>query len=70
MPGINTTPHVLTIGNSSLNTEFESLESKVFGKIMSIKWYFIDELRLLKNETTINKKHDCNINTEETTVVT
>ena len=56
MPGINTTPHVLTIGNSSLNTKFESLESKVFGKIMSIKWYFIDELRLLKNENNHKQK--------------
>ena len=34
---------------------------------MSVKSYFIDELRSLKNETSINKEQGCNINTEETT---
>ena len=53
--GINTTPHVLTAGNSSLNVKFESLESKLCGEIIAMKSYFIDELRSLKNETTINK---------------
>ena len=53
--GINTTPHVLTAGNSSLNAKFESLESKLCGEIIAMKSYFIDELRSLKNETTINK---------------
>ena len=60
MAGINTTPRVLNIGNSSMNAKFESLESKS---------YFIDELQLLKNETTINKEQDCNINTEGTTTL-
>ena len=67
MVAINTTPRLLTIGNSSLNTKCESLESKLCGKIMAMKSYFIDDLRSLKNETTINKEQDCNINTEETT---
>ena len=47
----------------------ESLESKLREKIIAMKSYFIDELRLLKNETTINKKQDCNINTEEITTL-
>ena len=64
MAGINTTPRVLTIGNSSLNTKFESLESKLCGEIITLKSYFIDELWSLKNETTINKEKDCSINTE------
>ena len=34
-----------------------------------MKSYFTDELRSLKNETTINKEQDCNINTEETTTL-
>ena len=40
-----------------------------YGKIIAIKSYFIDELRSLKNETTINKEHVCDINTEETTTL-
>ena len=66
--GINTTPHVLTAGNSSLNVKFESLESKLYGEIIAIK-YFTDELRSLKNETTISKEQVCDINTEETTTL-
>ena len=69
MAGINTTPRVLTIGNSSLKAKFESLESKLCGKIIAMKSYFIDELRSLRNETNINKEQDCNINTEETTTL-
>ena len=34
-----------------------------------MKLYFTDELRSLKNETTINKEQDCNFNTEETTTL-
>ena len=52
---INITPCVLTRGNSSLNTKFESLESKLCREITTIKSYFIDKLRPLKNETTITK---------------
>ena len=69
MAGINTTPRVLTTGNSSLNAKFESLESKLYGEIIAIKSYFTDELRSLKNETTINKEQVCDINTEETTTL-
>ena len=56
MAGINTTLGVFTIGNSSLNAKFESLESKLCGKILTMKLYFIDELPPLKNEASINKK--------------
>ena len=62
MTGINTTPRVLTIGNSSLNTNFESLESKLCEETTAMKSYFIDELPSLINETTINKEQYCNIN--------
>ena len=55
MAGINIIPPILTIGNSSLNTKFESLESKLCGDIITIKSYFIDELQSLKNDTTITK---------------
>ena len=34
-----------------------------------MKSYFIDEIRSLKNEITINKGQDCSINTEETTTL-
>ena len=69
MAGINTTPRVLTTGNSSLNAKFESLESKLYGEIIAIKSYFTDELRLLKKETTINKEQICDINTEKITTL-
>ena len=69
MAGINTTPGIFTIGNSSLNTKFESLESKLCGKILAMKLYIIDELPPLKNEASINKKQDRNINTEEITTL-
>ena len=69
MAGINTTPRVLTIRNSSLNAKFESLESKLCGKIIAMKSYFIDELRSLINEATLNKEQNCNISTEETTIL-
>ena len=34
-----------------------------------MKSYFKDGLLSLKNETIINKEHDCNINTEEATTL-
>ena len=46
MVGTNSTPRALTIGNSALNTKFESLESKLCGEIIAMKSYFIDELSL------------------------
>ena len=58
-----------TIGNSSLNVKSESLKSKLCGDVMIMKSYFIDELSSLRNEATINKKQDCNINIEETTTL-
>ena len=63
MAGINT---ALTIGNSFQNAKFKSVESKLCGKIIAMKPYFIDELWSLKNETTINKEQDRNMNTEKT----
>ena len=69
MAGLNITPRVLTTGNSSLNAKFESLESKLYEEIIAIKSYFTDELRLLKNETIINKEQVYDINTEETTTL-
>ena len=56
MAGINTTPRVLTTENSSLNAKFKSLESKLHGEIIAIKSYSTDELRSLKNETTIKSR--------------
>ena len=44
MAGINTIPRVRTIGYFSLNTKFESLESKLCGEIIGMKSYFTDEL--------------------------
>ena len=67
--GINTTPRVLTTGNSSLNANIESLESKLYGEVKAIKSYFADELRWLKTEAAINKEQDCDINAEETTTL-
>ena len=54
----STTPPVLSICNSSLNSQLESLETKLCGKILAIKSYFMDELRSLKQEAPINKKRD------------
>ena len=34
-----------------------------------MKSYFIDEHCSLKNETTIHKEQDCNVNTEEATTL-
>ena len=36
---------------------------------IAMKSYFLDKFPSLKNETTINKEQDCNINTEETTTL-
>ena len=46
----NTTPPVLSIGNSSLNAKLEALETKLCGKIMAMKSYFMDELRSCGNK--------------------
>ena len=50
MAGINTNPRVLTTENSSLNVKFESLESNLYEEIITIKSFFTDELRSLKND--------------------
>ena len=56
----NTTPRVLSIGNSPLNAKLEALETKLCGKIMAMKSYLMDELRSLKQEAPITKKRDYN----------
>ena len=54
----NTTPHVLSIGNSSLNAKLEDLETKLCGEIMAMKSYFMGELLSLKQEALVTKKRD------------
>ena len=56
----NITPRALAIGNSSSNAKLEALETKLCGKIMVMKSYFMDELRSLKQETPVTKKRDYN----------
>ena len=63
----NTTPRVLSTGNSSLNTKLEGLETKLCGKIMAMKSYFMDELRSLKQEPPVTKKR--NYSQDETTAL-
>ena len=45
---VNTTPRLLSINNSTLNAKLESLESKLYGKIIAMKSYFTNELQSLK----------------------
>ena len=56
----NTTPHVLCIDNSSFNAKLKALETKLCGKIMAIKSYFMDEPRSLKQWVPVTKKQDYN----------
>ena len=48
------------IGNSSLNARLEALETGLYGKIMAMKSYFMDELRSLKQEAPVTKERDHN----------
>ena len=50
----------LSIGNSSLNVKFDALETKLCGKIMAMKSYFMDELRSLKHAVSVTKKRGYN----------
>ena len=54
----NITPRVLPIGNSSLNSKLGALETKICGKVMAMKSYFMDELQTLKQEAPVTKKRD------------
>ena len=54
----NTTPRVLSIGNSSLIAKLKALEVKLCRKIMAMKPYFMNELRSLKQEAPLTKKQD------------
>ena len=50
----------LSIGNSSLNVKLDALETKLCGKIMAMKSYFMDELRSLKYAVSVTKKRGYN----------
>ena len=57
----NTTPCLFSIDNSTLNSKLESLESKLHGKIVAMKQFFMDELQSLKRETQLSQTMDsCN----------
>ena len=66
---VNTTPRLLSISNSTLNAKLESLESKLYGKIIAMKSYFTNELQSLKNETPGSENKDSDNNFEEKTVL-
>ena len=51
----NTIPCDFSVDNSSLNDKLEALETKLCGKIMAMKSYFMDELRSLKQEAPVTK---------------
>ena len=50
----------LSIGNSSLNVKLDAVETKLCGKIMAMKSYFMDELRSLKHAVSVTKKRGYN----------
>ena len=50
----------LSFGNSSLNVKLDALETKLCGKIMAMKSYFMDELRSLKHAVSVTKKRGYN----------
>ena len=58
--GPNTTPRIFSIGKSFLNDKLEALETKLCGKIIAMKSYFMDELRSLKQEAPVTKNQDYN----------
>ena len=66
---VNTTPRLLSISNSTLTAKLESLESKLYGKIIAMKSYFTNELQSLKNETPGSENKDSDNNFEEKTVL-
>ena len=66
---VNTTPRLLSISNSTLNAKLESLESKLYGKIIAMKSYFTNELQSLNNETPGSENKDSDNNFEEKTVL-
>ena len=66
---VNTTPRLLSISNSTLNATLESLESKLYGKIIVMKSYFTNELQSLKNETPGSENKYSDNNFEEKTVL-
>ena len=59
---VNTTPRLLSISNSTLNAKLESLESKLYGKIIAMKSYFTNELQSLKNEAPGSENKDSDNN--------
>ena len=43
-----------------MNDKLEALETKLCGKIMAMKSFFMDELRPLKQEALVTKNRDYN----------
>ena len=70
-PSINRSlpPTPISISNSTLNAKLESLDSKLYGKIIAVKSYFTNELQSLKNETPGSENKDSDNNFEEKTVL-
>ena len=61
VPIANTTPRLFSIDNVALNSKLESLESKLYGKIVAMKQFLMDELQSLKRETQLSQTIDsCN----------
>ena len=61
VPIANTTPRLFSIDNVALNSKLESLESKLYGKIVAMKQFLMDELQSLKRETQLSQTMDsCN----------
>ena len=57
----NTIPGLFSIDNSTLNSKLESHESKLYGEIVAMKQFFMDELQSLKRETQLSQIMDsCN----------
>ena len=57
----NTTPRLFSIDNGTINSKLESLESKLHGKIVAMKQFFMDKLQSLKRETQLSQTMDsCN----------
>ena len=59
------TQRLLSVNSPSLNTKLDSLESKLWGKIMTMKSYFIEELQSLKNNKPTFQMRDFSCNIEE-----
>ena len=59
------TQRLLFVNSPSLNTKLESLDSKLCGKIMAMKSYFIEEFQSLKNNKRTFQMRDFSCNIEK-----